>query len=344
MFAYKSATYATRLSALMALSSRSMSSGGVASKGFKVAVLGAAGGIGQPLSLLLKSDPLVKHLSLYDIVNTPGVAADLSHISTPSVVSGHTKDDIENALRGANVVVIPAGVPRKPGMTRDDLFNTNASIVKNLADACARFCPDASLLIIANPVNSTVPICAEVLKKRGVYNPAKLFGVTTLDVTRARTFVAQKKGLNPTTLDVPVIGGHAGTTILPLLSRNSAGITFSDAEHKELTKRIQFGGDEVVAAKDGAGSATLSMAYAGAQFTSRLLEALSGKEGVIECTFVQSNVTDAPFFATPVELGTGGVKKIFPVGKLNPDEAKGLAEMLPTLQEQIEKGIKFANQ
>jgi malate dehydrogenase len=77
-----------------------------------------------------------------------------------------------------------------------------------------------------------------------------------------------------------------------------------------LTKRIQFGGDEVVAAKDGAGSATLSMAYAGAQFTSRLLEALSGKEGVIECTFVQSNVTDAPFFATPVELGVS-IKYLF---------------------------------
>ena len=60
------------------------------------------------------------------------------------------------------VVVIPAGVPRKPGMTRDDLFNTNGSIVRNLVAACAEACPKAMILIISNPVNSTVPIASEV--------------------------------------------------------------------------------------------------------------------------------------------------------------------------------------
>jgi malate/lactate dehydrogenase len=67
-----------------------------------------------------------------------------------------------------DVVVIPAGVPRKPGMTRDDLFNTNASIVQTLAAACAKHCPKAMMLIIANPVNSTVPIVAETFKKAQV--------------------------------------------------------------------------------------------------------------------------------------------------------------------------------
>jgi lactate/malate dehydrogenase, NAD binding domain len=105
--------------------------------GKKVAVLGAAGGIGQPLSLLLKLSPNVSELSCYDIVGTPGVAADLSHIPTASTVTGHlpaagswpptTNTGLQAALTGASIVVIPAGVPRKPGMTRDDLFNTNAS-------------------------------------------------------------------------------------------------------------------------------------------------------------------------------------------------------------------------
>ena len=78
--------------------------------GFTVAVLGAAGGIGQPLSLLLKADPLVSGLSLYDVVNTPGVAADLSHCNTPATVTGVTGvGNAEEALKGADVVVIPAG-------------------------------------------------------------------------------------------------------------------------------------------------------------------------------------------------------------------------------------------
>ncbi|KAF9155822.1 malate DEHYDROGENASE, NAD-dependent, partial [Mortierella sp. AD010] len=140
----------------------------------KVAVLGAAGGIGQPLSLLLKQSPLISHLSLYDIVNTPGVAADLSHINSNSKVTGHIpadKDGLKEALVGCDVVVIPAGVPRKPGLTRADLFNTNASIVRDLASACAEHCPKAHILVIANPVNSTVPIVAEVFKKAGVFDP-----------------------------------------------------------------------------------------------------------------------------------------------------------------------------
>ena len=121
----------------------------------KVAVLGAAGGIGQPLSLLCKLSPEVTELSCYDIVGTPGVAADLSHIPTassttgslPSPVSWPPKGNggLQETLEGADVVVIPAGVPRKPGMTRDDLFNTNASIVKTLVEGCAEFCPDAMI-------------------------------------------------------------------------------------------------------------------------------------------------------------------------------------------------------
>ena len=128
-----------------------------------------------------------------------------------------------------DIVVIPAGVPRKPGMTRDDLFNTNASIVASLAEACARACPNACFLIISNPVNSTVPIFAEVLKKHGVYNKNKLFGVTTLDVVRAKTFVAEQQGGDVLTQSVNVIGGHAGTTILPLLSQIEGATFTTDA-------------------------------------------------------------------------------------------------------------------
>lgn len=89
-------------------------------RGYKVAVLGASGGIGQPLSLLLKLDPQVTELSLFDVVRTPGVAADISHVSTKAKVTGHVGiEQIGAALTNAKVVVIPAGVPRKPGMTRD---------------------------------------------------------------------------------------------------------------------------------------------------------------------------------------------------------------------------------
>lgn len=96
---------------------------------------------------------------------------------------------LENALTGMDLVIIPAGVPRKPGMTRDDLFKINAGIVRTLCEGVAKCCPRAIVNLISNPVNSTVPIAAEVFKNAGTYDPKRLLGVTTLDVVRANTFV-----------------------------------------------------------------------------------------------------------------------------------------------------------
>jgi len=306
----------------------------------KVAVMGASGGIGQPLSMLLKLNPAVTKLNLYDIVHTPGVAADLSHIESKSEVAGFVGDDLKASLEGMEIVVIPAGVPRKPGMTRDDLFNTNASIVANLASAAAEVCPDACLAIISNPVNSTVPIASEIFKKAGKYNPNKIFGVTTLDIVRANTFIANLKGLDPADVDCPVIGGHAGTTIMPLISQCTPPVEFPADALKALTERIQDAGTEVVKAKAGAGSATLSMAYAAARFTDSLMKAKSGKE-VVECAYIASNVTEAPYFATPIKLGPNGVEANLGLGTLSAFEEEMMKAGLPDLIKQINKGIEF---
>ncbi|EEF47856.1 malate dehydrogenase, chloroplastic [Ricinus communis] len=312
---------------------------------YKVAILGAAGGIGQPLALLVKMSPLVSALHLYDIANVKGVAADLSHCNTPSQVLDFTgAAELANCLKGVDIVVIPAGVPRKPGMTRDDLFNINANIVKTLVEAVADNCPDAFIHIISNPVNSTVPIAAEVLKLKGVYDPKKLFGVTTLDVVRANTFVAQKKNLKLIDVDVPVVGGHAGITILPLLSKTKPSASFTDEETQELTVRIQNAGTEVVEAKAGAGSATLSMAYAAARFVESSLRALDGDSDVYECSFVQSDLTELPFFASRVKIGKKGVEALISsdLQGLTEYEQKALEDLKPELKASIEKGIAFA--
>jgi len=307
-----------------------------------VAVMGASGGIGQPLSLLLKLNPAISKLALYDIVHTPGVAADLSHCETKAVTTGFVGDDqLEASLEGAEIVVIPAGVPRKPGMTRDDLFNTNASIVANLAKAAAKVCPKAMIAIISNPVNSTVPIASEVFKKAGVYDPNRIFGVTTLDIVRANAFIAEKKGLDPADVNCPVIGGHAGVTIMPIISQCSPPVSFPDDELKALTERIQDAGTEVVKAKAGAGSATLSMAYAAARFTDSLIKGMNGQEGVVECAYVASNMTEATYFSTALVLGPNGVEKNLGLGSLSEYEEGLLSAGLAELKSSIKKGEEF---
>jgi malate dehydrogenase len=309
----------------------------------KVCVLGAAGGIGQPLSLLLKLQlPAGSELALYDVAPfTPGVAVDLSHITTHVKVTGYVGDEAESALQDADIVVIPAGVPRKPGMTRDDLFNVNAGIVKTLVGAGSRACPNACFAIVTNPVNSTVPIAAEVLKAAGVYDKRKLFGVTTLDVIRSNTFVAQTVGKSTDEVNVNVIGGHSGVTILPLLS-SIPGVELSQADIETLTPRIQEAGTEVVEAKAGAGSATLSMAQAAARFTLSLVAALND-ETVTECCYVQVGEDTTSFHAQPVVLGKDGVDSIPQIPPLSDFEQKLLEEMRSVLDGNISKGIEFAN-
>jgi len=245
-------------------------------------------------------------------------------------------------------------------MSRDDLFKINAGIVRDLATGIAETCPKAFILVISNPVNSTVPIVAEVLKKNNVFDPKRLFGVTTLDVVRASTFVAEKLGdssLAPS-ITVPVIGGHSGVTIVPLFSQSSHPLpaNFAASDLAALATRVQYGGDEVVKAKDGAGSATLSMAHAGAEFAAKILRAIKGETGITAPAYV--NLTSDPsggealkkklgkeleYFSAVIEIGSTGVSKIAPLGNITDFEKKMVDAALLELSANIDKGVSFIN-
>jgi len=238
-------------------------------------------------------------------------------------------------------------------MTRDDLFKINAGIVKGIIEGIAEHCPKSYILVISNPVNSTVPIAAEVLKNAGVFDPKKLFGVTTLDVVRAETFVQDITGeKDPSKTIIPVIGGHSGETIVPLFSQAKPAVNIPEDKLDALVNRVQFGGDEVVKAKDGAGSATLSMAYAGFRFAERVLRAQKGESGIVEPTFVYlpgvpggdaiAKETGCDFFSVPVELGPSGAEKAINVlGSANAHEKKLIETAITGLKGNIEKGIEF---
>ena len=309
----------------------------------KVTVLGAAGGIGQPLSMILKNNlPAGSSLSLYDVAPfTPGVAKDLSHIPTDVCVEGFTGDDLPKALEGTDVVVIPAGVARKPGMTRDDLFNINAGIIANLVKNVAKTAPKACICIITNPVNSTVPIAAEVLKAEGVYDKHRLFGVSCLDVIRSETFLGEELGVSKLDVTVPVIGGHSGTTILPLLSQVIGSEVIPQDRIEALTTRIQNAGTEVVEAKAGVGSATLSMATAGARFALKVVRGLMGEPGVTEYGYVEGDGKYTTFFAQRVRFGKDGWDKVYDFGKISDFEQKNLDSAIDILKGNIQKGVDF---
>merc|ERR1711972_552123 len=290
-------------------------------------------------------DNNVRELSVFDLniamVPPKGVAADLAHIERDCVVKGYVMEVGKNpinftrdALSGCDLVLIPAGMPRKPGMTRDDLFKVNADIAKGLVEACAKYCPDAILCMIVNPVNSVVPAMAELYKKKGL-DPKKIVGVTTLDCVRANKFVAEITGAHPDDVEVPVIGGHAGVTIMPVFSQDKHGRKIPEADIPALDEHVQNAGTDVVNAKNGKGSATLSMAYAGARLGKAVLAGLNGTP-TTECAYVMSSLyPDCPYFTSKVTFGKNGVKRVHPVGKLNDYEQGRLSQAMEALKKEI---------
>merc|ERR1712151_688031 len=131
-------------------------------------------------------------------------------------------DVLGDCLKDCSLVLVPAGMPRKPGQSRDDLFKINADIAKDVVEACAKHCPNAIVALIVNPVNSVVPAMCELYKKKGL-DPKKLVGVTTLDCVRANKFVSEITGADVSTVNIQVVCGHAGATILALFSQDEAG-------------------------------------------------------------------------------------------------------------------------
>jgi malate dehydrogenase len=308
--------------------------------------------------MLMAMNPNVAEVAVQDItmaaVPPAGVAADIGHLESKARVTGYAidpkqpaKDQLEECLSGCDLVLIPAGVPRKPGMTRDDLFQVNADIAKGLAEACATHCPNAVVALIVNPVNSIVPAVGELYKKKGL-DSRKVLGITTLDTVRANKFVAEACDCNPDEVDIPVVGGHAGATILPLFSQDPKTAGLAQDVLEALDKRTQVGGTEVVDAKAGAGSATLSMAYAGARLGKAVLNGLLGKKGpeAEEHAYVATEgvSSELPYFSSKVTFGPGGVETVHPVGKLSDYEAGRLEEVNKQLEGEIAKGLEYAAQ
>jgi malate dehydrogenase len=249
-------------------------------------------------------------------------------------------DKAGDALTGCNVVLVPAGLPRKPGQDRKDLMNVNAGIAKGTLEACAKYCPNAVVGIIVNPVNSIVPAMAELWEKAGL-DPKNVIGITSLDCVRGNKFIEERMG-KPS--DLTVIGGHAGATILPLFSQDKTASKIPESEIPALDEKVQNAGTVVVKEKAGKGSATLSMAYAAARWAGAVLTGLSGKP-TIECSYIKSDVVpELPYFASKVVYGKDGVKDILPIGKISAHEQARLDEMIPILKEEIDMGLDYAKE
>ncbi|XP_061395872.1 malate dehydrogenase, mitochondrial-like [Musca vetustissima] len=288
----------------------------------KISIIGANGGVGRSLAQQLKQNNRFSEICLYDISCTKGLVTDLSHINTIPKVTGYSgAENLHEALRCCDILVLTGGQSHTPSITsREQMFEGNAKLMVHLIETLAKVSgkegSQPHFHIVTNPVNSLVPLAAELLKKHGIYNPRRLSGCTKVDAMRAATFLAEYMAVDPRYVHVPVIGGHSEKSIVPLLSQSQPKFALDLETQIKLANRIINGGQEVVLAKNHQGAAQHSMGYCVAQFCDSVVSALQGVKNIQEVGFIPSEINELPYFACQFQLnreGIGGHQRLPPM-------------------------------
>ena len=240
-----------------------------------------------------------------------------------------------SAIAGSDVVVLTAGIARKPGMDRMDLLKTNVNIAKSAAQAIARYAPDAAVVVVTNPLDV---IAMVVLRETG-FALKKVIGMAgVLDATRFRYFIAEELGVWPGDIEAMVMGGH-GDTMVPLTRYTSVGgfpITelMDAATIERLVDRTRKGGGEIVNYLK-AGSAY----YAPGASAAKMVEAIVKDERQLVAASVYLRGQyghEGIFLGVPVLLGKNGVEEIIEI-ELTDQERRALDASAKAVKEGVEQ-------
>lgn len=299
----------------------------------KVTVVGA-GNVGATCADVIAHKELVNEVVLLDIKENfaEGKALDIWQTAPVNLydtrITGSTNDYSKTA--NSDVVVITSGLPRKPGMSRDDLISTNAGIVKGVTENILKYSPNTIIIIVSNPLD-VMTYCAYLTAK---IDSSRVFGMAgILDTARYRAFLAEELNCSPKDIQAVLMGGH-GDTMVPLPRYTTvSGIPVTELISKEkldaIIDRTKKGGGEIV------NLLGTSAWYAPGAAAAQMVEAIVRDQKRIfpVCAWLQGEygLKDI-YLGVPVKLGKKGIEKIIEL-KLNDEEKKLLAESAKAVKE-----------
>ena len=288
----------------------------------KVTVVGA-GNVGATCANVLAHNEVANEIVLLDIKEgfAEGKALDIWETSPINLYDsrtvGSTNDYSKTA--GSEVVVITSGLPRKPGMSRDDLIATNAGIVKQVTENIVKYSPDAKIVIVSNPLD-VMTYCAYLTAK---VDSSKVFGMAgVLDTARYRSFLALELNVSPKDIQAVLMGGH-GDTMVPLPRYTTVGgipVTelIGNEKLNEIIERTKFGGGEIV--KLLGTSAWYAPGAAAAQMVEAIVR--DQKRVFPVCAWLQGEYgMNDIYLGVPVILGKNGIEKIIELDLNNEEKA-----------------------
>ena len=289
----------------------------------KVSVIGA-GNVGATVAICVAQKEIVNEVVILDIKEgiSEGKGLDMWE-SAPITgfntrVKGVTNDYAATA--DSDVVVITSGLPRKPGMSRDDLIGINAGIVKSVTENVIKYSPNAKIVIVSNPVD-VMTYCAYLTAK---VDSSKVIGMAgVLDVARYKAFLAEELNVSPKDIQALLLGGH-GDTMVPLPRYTSIGIPVTQLVSKErldaIVERTKVGGGEIVKLEG------TSAWYAPGAAAAEMVEAIitDAKRIMPVCALVNGEYgLKGMYVGVPAILGKDGIDKIIEI-EMNEEEQKML--------------------
>lgn len=286
----------------------------------RITVIGA-GNVGATVANVLAHKDIVKEVVLVDIVEGVAEGKALDMWQTAPIngfntrVVGVTNDYSKTA--GSGIIVVTSGIPRKPGMSRDDLISTNAGIVKTVVAQALKHSPDAIVIIVANPLD----VMTYAAYKTAGVDSSKVFGMAgILDTARYRAFLASELNVSPNDIQALLMGGH-GDTMVPLPRYTTVGgipvTELIDADKLEaIVKRTKGGGGELVKLMG------TSAWYAPGAAAAQMCEAIVMDQNRVfpVCALLNGEYNqEGVYLGVPVKLGKNGIEEIVKID-LNAEE------------------------
>jgi len=298
----------------------------------KVAVIGA-GNVGATAAQRLAEKELCD-VVLVDIVEgvPQGKALDLTEAAPIEKHDAHlTGTNGYEAVEGSDIVIITAGIPRKPGMSRDDLISTNAGIIKMVTRQVVEKAPDSILIIVSNPLDA---MCHVAYEESGFPKQRVIGMAGVLDSARFRAFISMELDVSVENTHAFVLGGH-GDTMVPLPRYSTvAGIPITElmdeARIEALVDRTRNGGAEIVSLLK-TGSAYYAPASAAVEMAESILK---DKKKILPCAALLTGEYDLEdlFIGVPVKLGATGIEQVIEI-TLTEDEKAALMKSAAAVQE-----------
>ena len=303
----------------------------------KITIVGA-GRVGESTAQNLAKSELCRHVALIDIVEgmPQGTALDIQE-SAPEFgfdtkLSGHNE---LSAMEGSELVIITAGIPRKPGMSRSDVLETNLNILDGIMDAMQRTAPEAMVMLVSNPVD----ILTYAAWKETGWSRNRVFGMAgVLDSSRMASFVAMETGFSVKDIDAMVMGGH-GDTMVPMTrftTINGIPIHYFLSQDKidSIVKRTREGGAEILALKknssayDAPAASIAAMVSAIVHDRKRILPCVA----VLDGEYGETNLC----MGVPCVIGAGGVERIIEL-PLNNEESTQFKNSVQAIRQDLAK-------